>query len=48
MKQVFFLAGDYWHPADVLAPLAERLFPADAWALHFTEGPAELLTCTPT
>ncbi len=47
MKQVFFLAGDYWHPADVLAPLAAQLFPADKWALHFTQDPAELLSCRP-
>lgn len=47
MKQVFFLAGDYWHPTDILAPLAELLFPADEWALHFTDDPTDLLTCTP-
>ena len=47
MKQVFFLAGDYWHPADMLATLAEQLFPADRWTLHFTENPDDLFTCTP-
>lgn len=43
MKTVFFLAGDYWHPAETVRPLAEALFPEDDWALTFTEDPRALL-----
>lgn len=43
MKTVLFLAGDYWHPAETVRPLAEKLFPGDDWALIFTEDPEALL-----
>ena len=45
MKTVLFLAGDHWHPADTIQPLAEILFPADEWKLVFTTDPAELYAC---
>lgn len=43
MKSVFFLAGDYWHPAETVQPLAEKLFPESEWRLIFTEDPKAFL-----
>ena len=44
MKTVLFLIGDYWHPAQTVRPLAEKLFPDGAWNVLLTESPKTLLT----
>lgn len=44
MKSVFFLAGDYWHPAETIQPLVSKLFPEDEWDVLFTEDPEKFLT----
>lgn len=44
MKSVFFLAGDYWHPAETVQPLVPILFPEREWDVLFTENPAEFLS----
>lgn len=44
MKTALFLAGDYWHHAQTIKPLADKLFSKDIWNVIFTENPQELLT----
>ena len=43
MKTVWFLAGDYWHPAQTVSPLADKLFDREQWNVLLTENPRELL-----
>lgn len=41
-KRAFFLMGDYWHPADTIAPLAPLLLPPETWDATVTQDPAAL------
>ena len=43
MKTVFFLAGDYWHPAETIRPVADALFDPSQWQVTFTKQPEGFL-----
>ena len=43
MKTVFFLAGDYWHPAPMVRPVADALFDPAQWRVILTERPEDFL-----
>ena len=43
MKTAILLVGDYWHNAETILPLKDKLFASDEWNVIFTEDPQELL-----
>jgi len=47
MKKILFLVGDYWHHAETIQPLADKLFDRAEWEVCFTQEPAKLYEFEP-